>query len=65
MSIIGDFLFGTLDSPKIVQYGISANLVGDCGMEFEAMINIKYKSVANKVKRKATQLLPDANDYVQ
>jgi hypothetical protein len=36
-----------------------------CNLEFEAIVNTKYKIVAKKVRPMATQLLPDTNDYVQ
>jgi hypothetical protein len=49
----------------ILDTATSANLVGNCGMESEAMVNTKYKIVAKKVMPMATQLPPDTNDYVQ
>ena len=34
-------------------------------MEFEALVNTKYKIVAKKVKPVAIQLPPNTNDHVQ
>jgi hypothetical protein len=50
---------------EILEATTSATLVGSYGMECEAMINTKYKTVAKKVKPVATQLPPDTNDHVQ
>ena len=50
---------------EIFEATTSANLVRNCGMESEAMVNTKYKTMAKKVKLVATQLPPDTNDYVQ
>ena len=50
---------------KILEAATSANLVGNDSMEFEALVNTKYKTVAKKVKPVATQLPPDTNDHVQ
>ena len=50
---------------EILEAATSANLVGNDSMEFEALVNTKYKTVAKKVKPVATQLPPDTNDHVQ
>jgi hypothetical protein len=50
---------------EILEAATSATLVGSYGMECEAMVNTKYKTVAKKVKPVATQLPPDTNDNVQ
>jgi hypothetical protein len=50
---------------EILEATISATLVGSYGMECEAMVNTKYKTVVKKVKPVATQLPPDTNDHVQ
>ena len=50
---------------EILEAATSANLVGNHSMEFEALVNTKYKTVAKKVKPVATQLPPDTNDHVQ
>jgi hypothetical protein len=50
---------------EILEAATSATLVRSYGMEYEAMINTKYKTVAKKVKPVATQLPPDTNDHVQ
>ena len=50
---------------EILEAATSANLVGNDSMEFEALVNTKYKTVAKKVKLVATQLPPDTNDHVQ
>jgi hypothetical protein len=50
---------------EILESAVSATLVGSYGMEYEAMVNTKYKTVAKKVKPVATQLPPDTNDHVQ
>ena len=39
---------------KILEVATSITLVGSYGMEFEAMVNTKYKTVAKKVKPVAT-----------
>ena len=50
---------------EILEAATSANLVGNDSMEFEALVNTKYKTVAKKMKPVATQLPPDTNDHVQ
>ena len=50
---------------EILEAATSANLVGNHSMEFEALVNTKYKTVAKKMKPVATQLPPDTNDHVQ
>jgi hypothetical protein len=50
---------------EILEAATSATLVGSYGMEYEAMVNTKYKTMAKKVKPVATQLPPDTNDHVQ
>ena len=50
---------------EILEATTSATLVESYGMEFEAIINTKYKTVAKKVKPVATQLPPNTNDHVQ
>jgi hypothetical protein len=50
---------------EILEAATSATLVGSYGMECEAMVNTKYKTMAKKVKPVATQLPPDTNDHVQ
>ena len=50
---------------EILEAATSANLVGNHSMEFGALVNTKYKTVAKKVKPVATQLPPDTNDHVQ
>jgi hypothetical protein len=50
---------------EILEAATNATLVGSYGMEYEAMVNTKYKTVAKKVKPVATQLPPDTNDHVQ
>jgi hypothetical protein len=50
---------------EILEAATSATLVGSYGMEYETIVNTKYKTVAKKVKPVATQLPPDTNDHVQ
>jgi hypothetical protein len=50
---------------EILEAATSTTLVGSYGMECEAMVNTKYKTVAKKVKPVATQLPLDTNDHVQ
>ena len=50
---------------EILKATINANLVGNHGMESEALVNTKYKTVAKKVKPVATQLPPDTIDHIQ
>ena len=50
---------------EILEAATSANLVGNCGMEFEAIVNTKYKIVLKKVKLVAIQLSLDTNNHVQ
>lgn len=50
---------------EILEAATSTHLVGSCGMESEAMVNTKYKTVAKKVRPVATQLPLDTDDHVQ
>ena len=49
---------------EILEAATSANLVGNDGMVFEALVNTKYKTMAKKVKPVAIQLSLDTNDHV-
>ena len=50
---------------EILEVATSAHLVGSCGMEFEAMVNTKYKTVAKKVRPLAIQLPLDTDGHIQ
>lgn len=50
---------------EILEVATSANLIGNCGVEFEAMVDIKYKIEAKKVKPMATQLQPNTNNHMK
>ena len=50
---------------EILKVADEARLVGSYGLETEAMVNTKYKTVAKKVKPVASQLPPDSEDHIR